>query len=106
MNQRRRGWVAFGSGLLLVIFMGAVALWVDRLLSANGLLQRDPTAAQFFGKMNVAFGLVIVAGVLGIFNGWSMAHSGRRNTALVFALVVAFVAALFVACSASSMYRT
>ncbi len=104
MNQQRRGWIALGSGVFLVVFMGAVAVWVDRLLTANGLLQRDATAAQFFGRINVAFALVILSGVLGIFNGWSMARGGRRNNVLVLALVAAFVAALFVACSASSMY--
>lgn len=106
MNEKRRGWVAFGSGVFLVIFMGAVAIWVDRLLSANGLLQRDATAAQFAGRINVAFVLVILAGVLAIFNGWAMAHSGRRNNVLVVSLVIAFVAALFVAWSASRMYPT
>ncbi|HEY6327532.1 MAG TPA: hypothetical protein VIW73_13590 [Candidatus Cybelea sp.] len=106
MNQQRRGWVALGSGAFLVVFMAAIAVWVDRLLTANGLLQRDATAAQFFGRINVAFALVIVAGVLGIFNGWSMAHTGRRNNLLVLALLVVFVAALFVAWSASNMYRT
>ena len=106
MNQRRRGWVALGSGVFLVIFMGAVAIWVDRLLFANGLLQRDATAAQFTGRINVAFGLVIVAGILAIINGWMMAHSGRRNNVLVLGLLIVFVAALFVACSASSMYRS
>lgn len=106
MNIQRRGWVALGSGVFLVVFMGAVAVWVDRLLTANGLLQRDPTAAQFFGRINVAFALVIVAGVLGILNGWSMAHAGRRNNLVLLALVVVFVAALFVACSASKMYPT
>lgn len=106
MNHRRRGWVAFGSGVFLVIFMGIVAIWVDRLLSANGLLQRDATAAQFAGRINVAFALVIVAGILGIINGWMMAHSGRRNNVLVVGLLIVFVAALFVACSASRMYPT
>jgi MFS family permease len=106
VNQQRRGWIALGSGVFLVVFMGAIAIWVDRLLTANGLLQRDPTAAQFFGRINVAFALVILAGVLGIFNGWSMAHTGRRNNLLVLALVVVFVAALFVAWSASRMYPT
>jgi len=106
VNQQRRGWIALGSGVFLVVFMGAVAVWVDGLLTAHGLLQRDPKAAQFFGRINVAFALVIVAGVLGIFNGWSMAHAGRRNNLLVIGLVVVFVAALFVACSASNMYPT
>lgn len=104
MNQQRRGWVALGSGVFLVVFIAAVAIWVDRILSANGLLQRDAKAAQFAGRINVAFALVILAGLLAIVNGWTMARSGRRNNVLVFGLVIAFVAALFVAWSASSMY--
>ena len=106
MNHRRRGWVAFGSGVFLVVFMGIVAIWVDRLLSANGLLLRDATAAQFAGRMNVVFTLVIVAGVLGIINGWTMAHSGRQNKILVVGFIILVVAALFVGCSASRMYPT
>lgn len=104
MKQQRRGWVALGSGVFLVVFMAAIAVWVDRLLTANGLLQRDPKAAQFFGRINVAFALVILTGILGTFNGWSMVKTGRRNNVLVLALIAVFVAALFVACSASNMY--
>ncbi len=104
MNQQRSGWVALASGVFLMVFIAAVAAWVDRLLTANGLLQRDPKAAQFFGRINVAFALVILTGVLGIFNGWSMMQTGRRNNVLVLALIAVFLAALFVACSASNMY--
>ncbi len=104
MKQPRRGWVALGSGVFLMVFMAAIAVWVDRLLTANGLLQRDPKAAQFFGRINVAFALVILTGILGTFNGWSMINTGRRNNVLVLALIAVFVAALFVACSASNMY--
>jgi preprotein translocase subunit SecY len=106
LNAQRRGWIALGSGIVLVLFTGAVAIWVDRLLSANGLLQRDSTAAAFFGRLNVAFALVIVSGILGTCNGWSLARTGRRNNVLVIALVVVFVAALFVAYTASSMYQS
>jgi MFS family permease len=104
-SQQRRGWVAFGAGAFLVVFVGAIAIWVDRLLSTSGLLQRDAATAQFTGRLNVAFALLIVGGVLGVANGWLMAHFGRRNRVLIFVLVIVFVSALFVACSASNAYR-
>ncbi len=87
------------------MFVGAIAIWVDRLLSASGLLQGDAATAQFTGRINVAFALLILGGVLGVANGWRMAHSGRRNRVLIFGLVIVFVSALFVACSASNAYR-
>jgi hypothetical protein len=104
-SQQRRGWVALGAGGFLVVFMAAIAIWVDRLFAAQGMAQGDVAAAQFLGRINVAFALVIVAGILGIVNGWLMAHSGRRNLWLVVALVIAFVSALFIAGSASGGYH-
>ncbi len=104
-SRQRRGWVAFGAGLFLVIFMTPVWIWVDVLLAGNGLAQRDAATAQFEGRINVAFGLVVVAGALGAINGWLMARTGVRNRALVFGLIVVFISALIVAYTASSGYR-
>lgn len=98
--MKRRGWVAFGAGLFLVLFAAAIWFWVDRLLGANGA--QDPAAAQLAGRLNVAFGLLVVSGVLGTINGWIMAHTGRRNTALIVAMVLVFVSALFIAYNASN----
>jgi hypothetical protein len=103
-STRLRGWVAFAAGAFLVLFIAAIWIWIDRLFAARGIAASDPSAARFLGKINVAFALVAVAGVLGAINGWIMAHSGRRNIALVVALVVAFAAALFIAAGASSGY--
>jgi MFS family permease len=103
-SQQRRGWTALGAGAFLVVFMSAVWIWVDRLL-IGGDYQRDATTASFTGKINVAFALVVVAGVFGVINGRLMVQSGRRNRVLLFGLVIAFVSALFVACSASNMYH-
>jgi MFS family permease len=100
-----RGRLALCAGAFLVIFMGSIWIWVDRLFATRGIAQNDPGAAQFLGKINVAFALVVVAGVLGIANGWVMARSGRRNLALIVGLVVAFAAAVFIAAGASNGYR-
>lgn len=105
MDAKLRGWLALGAGAFLVVFMSAIWIWIDRLFAARGIAQSDPGAAQFLGKINVAFALVVVAGVLGIANGWIMAHSGRRNVALIVGLVVAFAAGVFLAAAASSGYR-
>jgi hypothetical protein len=97
--MQTRGWVAFGAGIFLVIFAAAIWIWVDRLLLANG--PADAATAQFAGKLNVAFGLIAVSGILGTINGWIMAHSGKRNSALIVAMVLIFVSALFIAYNAS-----
>jgi MFS family permease len=103
-SQTRRGWLALGGGAFLVVFMGAIWIWVDGLLASSSV-QHDLATDEFIGRINVAFGLVVVAGVLGVINGWLMAHSGRRNNWIVIGLVIVFVSALFVACSATSNYR-
>jgi MFS family permease len=51
--------------------------------------------------MDVALALVVVAGALGVVNGWLMAQTGRRNRLLIYALIGVFAAAVFVAASAT-----
>lgn len=50
MNQQRRGWVALGSGIFLIAFIAAIAIWVDRILSAYGLLRRDAKQLSLLGE--------------------------------------------------------
>lgn len=102
-SQKSRGWLALGAALFLALFMGAIWIWIDRLFAANGV--SDPAALTYLGRINVAFALVVVSGILGTINGWMMAHSGRRNTPLIVALLACFIAALFIAGSASSSYH-
>jgi hypothetical protein len=104
-SQRRRGWVACGAGVVLVVLMGGVWLWIDRLFAANGGTAGSPGAAQFLGKLNIAFALIVVSGALGVANGWAMAQTGRRNMPLIFGMIVVFAAGLFLAVSASSGYQ-
>jgi hypothetical protein len=101
-SAKLRGWLAFAAGAFLVLFIAAIWLWIDRQFAARDIVASDPAAARYLGKIHVAFALVVVAGVLGAINGWIMVRSGRRNLALVVALVVAFAAAVFVAAGASS----
>ncbi len=105
VSQQRRGWVAFGGGAFLAVFMAAVWIWIDQLFAGNGIAQRDPAAARFLGRINVACALVVLSGLFGVANGWIMAHSGRRNLALMVAMLVVFVAALFLAFTASNGYH-
>lgn len=104
-SARLRGWVALGAGAFLVVFMAAIWIWIDNLFSVRGIAATDESAAQFLGRINVAFALVVLAGVLGVINGWMMAHSGRRNLPLIVSLVLAFAAAVFIAAGASSGVR-
>lgn len=102
-ERRRRGWVALSGGVLLVLLIVAVWIWIHRLLGSSP--QYDEAAAQFLGKMNVAFGLIVLSGLLGMANGWIMAHSGRRNGLIEVGIVVAFGAGLIVAVLASGGYH-
>ena len=103
-NRKRRGWVAFGAGAFLVAFMAAIWIWVDRLLALNGL--PDAAAAAFSGRLNIAFALIVIAGLLGGTNGWLMGRSGRSNTILVVGLLIAFVVALIIAWSATTISQS
>lgn len=104
-SQRRRGWRALYAGVLLVILMCGAALWIDRLFLGNSSTVANQSAMQFLGKLNVAFALVVVAAMLGIANGWIMARTGQRNKALVWVLVVVFLAAVFTAFGAIDAYH-
>ena len=104
-SQQRRGWVAFGAGVFLVVLIGGVWIWIDQLFAANGATRGSDAAAQFLGKLNVAFALIAISGALGVGNGWMMAHSGRRNTPLVLGMIVVFAAGIFLAARASSGYQ-
>jgi hypothetical protein len=87
----------------LTALIAAVWIWIDRLLGNDA--QRDAGTAQYLGKLNVALGLFLISGILGVANGAAMAYSGRRNWPLIAGVVIAFAAGLFVAISASSGYR-
>lgn len=103
VNLKTRGWIALGASVVLAVFMAAIWLWIDRLFADHGIT--DAGALQFLSRMNVAFALVVVSGILGAINGWVMTRSGKRYTPLVVALLACFVAALVVAWSASSAYH-
>jgi hypothetical protein len=103
-SAKLRGWLALGAGAFLVVFMAAIWIWIDRLFASRGIAATDASAAQFLERINVAFALVVLAGILGVVNGWLMAHSGRRNLPLIVSLIVAFAAAVFIAAGASSGY--
>lgn len=103
-SQRRRGWVSFGAGAFLIVFAGAIWIWVNGLLLGGA--QRNAAEATFLGKLNVAFALIVAAGVLGTIQGWMMAKSGRRNVPLILGMVVCFAAGLIVAVGASNGIQT
>lgn len=99
-SQQRRGWISFGAGAFMVVFVSAVWIWVDRILAANATMQPDTSA--FAGRLNLAFALLVISGALGVASGWYMAQTGLRNRWLIVALVLAFLVGLFVAGTASS----
>jgi predicted hotdog family 3-hydroxylacyl-ACP dehydratase len=103
-NQQRRGWISFGAGVFLMALVAGIWVWIDLLLAGGA--RQNPAEATFLGKLNVAFALIFIAAVLGTINGWRMAKSGRRSIALIFAMVVAFIAGFIVAFGASNGFQT
>lgn len=99
-SRQRRGWVAFGAGVFLIVLIIGIWIWVNLLLAGGA--QHDSAEATFLGKLNAAFGLILVAGILGTINGWGMAKTGRRNVALILFMVICFAAGLIVAVGASN----
>lgn len=104
-SAERRGWIAFGAGVFLIVFMGAIALWVDQLMAGSATAQADPGTPEFMRRLNVTFALIILAGVLGTINGWQMAHTGIRNRWLIYGMLLVFLAGLYIAYTASSGYH-
>lgn len=104
-SQQRRGWIALGAGAFLALFMAGIWVWIDRLFAGNGIALRDPAAAQFLARMNVVCALVVLSGLFGVASGWVMARTGRRNYPLMVAMLLVFVAALFLGFTASNGYQ-
>lgn len=92
---RKRGRLALYAGIFLVVFVCAVWIWLDRLFATNAGSFSDPASLRLIGHLNVAFGLLEVAGAIGIVNGAMTSRSGRPNVALVVILVILAIAALF-----------
>ena len=88
----------------MMLFVIGIWIWVDLLLSGGA--SRDSAEAAFLGKLNVAFGLIFIAGALGTLNGWRMAKTGHRSVALIVTMLVAFGAGLLVAFNASNGFQT
>jgi cytochrome c oxidase assembly factor CtaG len=105
IQNQRRGWIAFGAGIFLIVFMGAIWIWIDRTVAAGGAMQ-DPGFAAFMARINLACGLVVVAGILGTINGWMMARTGMRTNWLIYAMIAVFGVALYLAYTASNAYHT
>jgi hypothetical protein len=77
---KRQGWRSPIGGAFIVVVMLAVWIWV----------------AVFTFKAYAAFAFVVLSGVFAVASGVLQIRSGRRNKPLTFALVVCFVAAIFV----------
>src|SRR5262249_38037924 len=97
LGAKRRGWRALIAGIFVVLLAGAIWLWIDRIFAGNRTALADTSTARLLGRLNVMFALVVIAGVLGVVNGWLMSRSGKGKAVLVYALVVAFVSAFFIA---------
>jgi hypothetical protein len=100
-SEKRRGWVAIAAAAILIVLTLAIWFYVDRAFVDRGVLERGAATAQFVGRLNVAFALVLISGVLGIVSGVVQARSGLRKRPLTFALVVAFASGLLIAVFAS-----
>jgi dolichyl-phosphate-mannose--protein O-mannosyl transferase len=92
---KRQGWRSLIGGAFIVVVMLAVWIWVAVLLGPRAAgAARALTVFTF--KAYAAFAFVVLSGVFAVASGVLQIRSGRRNKPLTFALVVCFVAAIFV----------
>jgi hypothetical protein len=97
--SKRRGYVAVGAGVFIVVVMAGVWLWLAWLFATNPSSATSPGFPEFLGKLYIGFALVIVCGVIGIANGILVVRNGRSNIPLLVAMIVIFLSALVI------MYR-
>jgi len=98
---RRRGIVQVITGGFLVLFMGAIAVFVSLMLA--GSMKNPDSAKKIHDEaatllvIYAIFGLVIVFGLHGLIMGiWQIA-TGRRNAVLIWIMWVLLFGLLFVA---------
>jgi hypothetical protein len=92
---RRRGVRALCAGVLLTVLACGIWLWLGRLFADNSGALSDPSTMRKLGRLNVAFALLAIAGLIGIANGWVQARTGRGKKALIWALVIVAISAFF-----------
>jgi len=98
--MKRRGLIALFAGSFIVVLVGVLWIWIDRLV-VGGTAVADPSDLQVLGKLNVAFPLILVAGILVIANGWVMLRTGKSNRALAWAVIIVFLVGVFLGFGAS-----
>ena len=92
--MQRGGWRTLLASVFLVVLILGLWGYLGNLLALHGGGTLSPRSADIFGRVFVAFALVLVTGVLGTIGGVMQLRSGRRNRALTFAAVLTFVAAI------------
>ncbi len=100
-NLRRRGWVAVGAGIFIVVMM--IGLWIFLAGIAPSMDITPMQAAAFFGDLHVGFVLLAVCGILGIFNGMHMVRANRINPVLTIGALLIAGAAMYVLWSATKI---
>jgi hypothetical protein len=93
-SGQRRGWVSLVAGAFMVVLMAVVWIFVAHLVATGRVTQMDPATEAFFGRTYVAFGLVVLSGLVAMVGATMQIQSGVRNRALSFAVVVLFAAAV------------
>jgi hypothetical protein len=102
-SAKRRGWASLVAAIFLIVAMGLLWGYVANLFGAHPAI--DVGAARFVGSVYVAFALVLICGVLGIFNALGQIRTGRRNRTLGFVILVLFAAALITAVLGNNSYH-
>src|SRR5947209_8417798 len=97
---RGRGIVQVASGGFLVVFMGAIAIFVASML-AGGM--RDPANAKKIQEqaglllvIYAVFGMVIIFGLHGLVMGIYQIATGRRNKVLIWIMWILLFGLMFV----------
>ncbi len=92
--SKGRGYVALGAGVFLVVVSAGLYLFFGNLASSGSMELPAAAAAAFFGKLYWGFGLLAVAGVVGLSNGLWIVRRQKINVALTILGLLVAVSAL------------
>lgn len=92
---RRRGRRALYAGVFLILLVGFIWIWIDRIFAGNATAFSDASSMRLLGRLNVGFALLMIAGLMGSANGWLMMRSGKANIVLIVGLVIIAISAFF-----------
>jgi hypothetical protein len=99
--SKSRGILAISAGIFVIVLMSAVWIFVAHLVATHAVEMEG--SREFFGRLYLAFGMIVFCGILGTINGFLALRTGSTNGYLVALVLVIFGAALYIMYEASKL---